>query len=621
MFWITILLGLFSGLICLAQTTLQLPGNFKQSYRDHVREANGAPGYKYWQNRADYSIDVQFDPGTRRLSGRLSLDYFNNSPDTLSRIVFKLYPNLYKTDAIRAKSIARDDLGNGVQIDSLLINGETIDGRRITIRGTNMLVRDVNLLPASKTHVSIQYSYYLNKGSFIRTGQVDSGAFVIAYFFPRITVYDDIDGWNEYPYTGFDEFYNDYGDFHIEIAVPDDYQVWCTGNLTNASSVLNDKYLKALQYATSEDGVVDVITQEDVINDASHKKGTYKTWVFDARNVPDVSFMTSNHYIWKSSSVLVDSSLNRRVRVDAVYNPAHRQYDPVINYSRATVSAISYTFPKLPFPYPHITIFEGLDAMEYPMMVNTLAFTEPSEIVELTAHEVFHTLFPFYVGTNETKYSFMDEGLATLSEFTLHPIIAPHIPVRYSIEEVNETAGTDFDNPIMTLTPQLNSKSRFVNKDLKPALGFHYVKEMLGDEMFSKAMLHFINNWAGKHPTPYDLFNCFNSEAGVNLNWFWNEWFVNRIAPDLAITKVIRSGSRYRIVIKKIGAGSVPVHLDITFSDGSHFRLSKDISCWSQGKDSVSVKLKSRKTIKQVKLGDSFDIDIDKSNNLWNIAN
>jgi hypothetical protein len=445
---------------------------------------------------------------------------------------------------------------------------------------------------------------------------VDSGAFVIAYFFPRITVYDDIDGWNEYPYTGFDEFYNDYGDFHVEITVPGDYLMWGTGDLTNAGNVLNDKCLKSYQNAITGDSVVNIITKED-ISEATNKKGSSNTWVFDAVNVPDVSFMTSNHYIWKSSSVLVDSASNRRVRVDVVYNPEHRQYDPVISYARGTVSAISHTFPKLPFPYPHITIFEGLDAMEYPMMVNNLPFTDPQEIVELTAHEIFHTLFPFYVGTNETKYSFMDEGLATLSEFTLHPIIAPQIPMTYSIDEVNQTAGADYDNPIITLTPQLNPKSRFSNKDLKPALGFHYVKEMLGDKSFSKAVLYFIDNWKGKHPTPYDFFNCINNGAGINLNWFWNDWFFNKVAPDLAITKVIHHGSRYQIEVTKVGTGSVPVHIDITFSDGTRAQLANDISCWSKGNASITFKLKSEKTIQQVKLGNSFDIDIDPSNNVW----
>ncbi len=615
MFRITILL--FACFQSLAQTQLPIPTNFRNSYLTHVREMDGLPGKNYWQNRADYSIRVRFSPDTRQVSGHVDIEYLNNSPDTISKIVFKLYPNLYKTESVRAKPILKEDLGNGIEIDSIFINSDLVASKAISIRGTNMTVRGVTILPHTRTIIKVKYSYILNQGSFIRTGQVDAGAFVVAYFFPRVTVYDDIDEWNEYPYTGFDEFYNDYGNFHVEITVPDDYQVWCTGNLVNAGHVFNQKYLQLIEKADETDSVINIITEEDIAARTINKKRGLNTWIFEAGDVVDVAFMTSNHYIWKSSSVLVDSTTKRRVRVDAVYNPAHTQYSPVIDYARSTVYAMSHTFPKISFPYPHMTIFEGLDAMEYPMMVNNLPFKEPQEIVELTAHEIFHSLFPFYVGTNETKYSFIDEGLATLSEFTLHPIIAPQVPMSYSIEDVNKTAGTDFDNPIITLTPQLNARSRYSNKDLKPALGFYYVKEMLGDERFSKALRFFIDNWKGKHPTPYDFFNCFNTGAGINLNWFWKDWFINKVAPDLAITKVIRHGAQYEIEVRKLGSGSVPVHLDITFSDNTHTQISTNIGCWSKGDDFVIIKVKSGKTIQQVRLGSNFDADVDKSNNVW----
>ncbi|WP_276371922.1 M1 family metallopeptidase [Chryseolinea sp. H1M3-3] len=615
MFRITILV--FASLQCFAQTQLPIATNFKNSYLTHVRAMNGLPGKNYWQNRANYSIRVRFSPDTRQVSGHVDIEYLNDSPDTLSKIIFKLYPNLYKTESVRTKPISKEDLGNGVEIDSIFINGRFVNSSAISIRGTNMTLGGVTVLPQTKTSIKVKYSYILNQGSFIRTGQVDDGAFVVAYFFPRVTVYDDIDGWNEYPYTGFDEFYNDYGNFHVEITVPGDYQVWCTGNLANANDVLNEKYVQLIQTASNSERIVDVITKDDISSKDICRKGKHHTWIFDAANVQDVAFMTSNHYIWKSSSVLVDSVANKRVRVDAVYNPDHVQYDSVIKYARGTVSSMSYIFPKIPFPYPHITIFEGLDAMEYPMMVNNLPFEDPQQIVEFTAHEVFHTLFPFYVGTNETKYSFLDEGLATLSEFTLHPIIAPEVPMHYDISDVNQTAGTDYDNPVVTLTPQLHRKSRFSNKDLKPALGFHYVKEMLGDEKFSEALRFFIDNWKGKHPSPYDFFNCLNTGSRTDLNWFWNDWFFSKISPDLAIKSVSKKRHNYIITIQKIGIGMVPIHLTIFFEDGTQQSYKNDISCWSKGNDVYTIKMRSNGSIKKIALGNDFDVDIDKSNNVW----
>lgn len=612
-----IILLLFICIQSFAQTHLPIPTNFKNSYTTQVRNASGLPGKNYWQNKANYSIRVHFSPDTRNLSGDVTIQYVNNSPDTLTRIVLKLNPNLYKTESIRTKSIAKDDLGDGVNIESIIIGGQPVDARNISIRGTNMYVQGVRILPNTNLNVEIKYAYQLNKGSFIRTGQVDPGAFVVAYFFPRISVYDDIDGWNEYPYMGFDEFYNDYGDFHVEITVPGDYLVWCTGDLTNAADVLNEKYIQLIQTASDSDRIIDVITKENIASKDICKNGTTNTWIFNATNVPDVAFTTSNHYIWKSTSVLVDSAANRRVRVDAVYNPDHIQYNSVVNYARGTVASMSYVFPKVPFPYPHITIFEGLDAMEYPMMVNNLPFEDPQQIVELTAHEVFHTLFPFYVGTNETKYSFLDEGLATLSEFTLHPLIAPDVPMQYDISDVNQTAGTDYDNPVITLTPQLHRKSRFSNKDLKPALGFHYVKEMLGDDKFSEALRFFIANWKGKHPTPYDFFNCINTGAGTNLSWFWHDWFFTKLSPDLAIKSVSKKGSNYNITIQKVGVGMVPIHLTIFFADGTQQTFNKNISCWQNGNDVHTIKLRATSSIDKIILGNAFDADIDKSNNVW----
>ncbi|MBL0743007.1 M1 family metallopeptidase [Chryseolinea lacunae] len=615
---IRIALLVFASLQCLAQTQLPVATNFRKSYRDHVRDRSGVPGKNYWQNRADYSIRVQFSPETRLLSGHVDIQYLNNSPDTLSKVVFKLFPNLYKTESIRAKPVSGSDLGKGVDIESLVIDGQSIDSKKISIRGTNMTVQGVTVLPGNKLSVSLKYSYLLNEHSFIRTGQVDPGAFVVAYFFPRIAVYDDIDGWNEYAYMGFDEFYNDYGDFHVEISVPGDYQVWCTGDLINAWSVLHDKEIQRIEKASTSDGIVDIITKEDIAAGFVSKSNVRNTWIFEATDVPDVAFTTSNHYIWKSGSVLVDSAANKRVRVDAVYNPDHIQYEPVVGYAKGTVSAMRNVFPKVVFPYSHITIFDGLDAMEYPMMVNNLPFEEAQQIVQFTAHEVFHTLFPFYVGTNETKYSFMDEGLATLAEFTLPPLIAPEVPIHYEINEVNETAGADYDNPIITLTPQLNRKSRFSNKDLKPALGFHYVKDMLGDEKFSEALRYFIVHWKGKHPSPNDFFNCMNTGAGVDLSWFWVDWFYNQIRPDLAIGNVTHRGSQYVIEVKKAGVGSTPVHLDIEYSDGTHEQRSSHIGCWSKGNNSVVYKIKTAKQIQRIVLGNAFDADIDKSNNVWN---
>jgi hypothetical protein len=601
----------------LSQDLLPIPVNHRMAFAKHTRDNSGLPGAAYWQNSADYLIKIIFDPTTRLLSGKVLITYFNNSPDTLKNIQFKLYPNLYQAGAIRMMPINREDVTDGVNIKSLSIDAKVVQPKSMVIRGTNMNIRDCIILPGTTATVSIDYSYTLNQNSFIRTGQIDDGSYFIAYFFPRIAVYDDIDGWDTYPYTGREEFYNDYGNFTCEITIPNHYMVWSTGDLVNAKEVLTDKILERLDSAVHQNAVVNIVSESDLNTKNILHNQKQNTWIFKANDISDMAFAVSDHFIWKSTSVVVDSATQRRTRVDVVYNPSHQKFGNVVGYAQRTLGFMSHRFPKYPFPYSHMTVVEGLDAMEYPMMVNCIPFEDDAQAVELTAHEIFHTLFPFYVGLNETKNSFIDEGLATLSEFTLHPWIAPSIPMNYDISPVNETAGADYDVPVVTLTPQLTGKARYANKDLKPALGFHYVKEMIGEKKFSNALRFFISTWRGKHPQPYDFFNCMNKGSGINLNWFWNDWFYNKIAPDLAITKVSKEGRYDLIEIHKAGPGMVPIHLSIGYADGSNESRSLDISCWSKGNNFVSIKGQKNKSIVRIELGDEFDADIDKSNNSW----
>jgi hypothetical protein len=610
------LLLVFAAAITHAQIQLPVATNLTKAYRQHTRSMTGPPGERYWQNNANYQINVTFNPETRLLTGTVGIDYQNNSPDTLKQVVFKLYPNLYQQQTMRNTQIAPENLTTGVDIKSLEVNNQPIDTKKRIIRGTNMYVRGVQMLPGGKAHVDVTYTYTLNKGSFIRTGQVDSGAFMIAYFFPRIAVYDDIDGWNEYPYAGKEEFYNDYCNFKVNINIPGNYQCWATGNLSNTAEVYEPEFVKRIAQAETGDSITNIITTADIKGGHITKTNQTNTWKFEATNVTDFAFAISNHYVWQASSVLVDPKTGRRARVDAVYNPLHKAYEPVISYARKTVEIISYQIPHIPFPYPHQTIFEGLDATEYPMMVNNLPF-EKAEAIEFTVHEVFHALFPFFVGNNETKYSFMDEGWATFSEFSLSPLIDPKLADTYDMSDVNTSAGSDQDVPIMTLTPQLYGKARFADKDLKPAIGFHYIREMLGDSLFLKGMRYYIDQWKGKHPSPYDFFYSMNTGTGRDLNWFWKNWFFEKNIPDLAITKVIHTKQQYRVVVSNVGTEIVPVHLTIYYKDGTTQVLGKSIASWAGGNKTVTISFKTNKPISKIVLGKPYDADIDLKNNVW----
>ncbi|HTD98999.1 MAG TPA: M1 family metallopeptidase [Mucilaginibacter sp.] len=608
---------LMSSAVSFGQTTLPVPVNLQKNYTKGTRTATGEPGKNYWQNHADYTIKVNFDPKSRDLSGSVDIDYTNNSPDTLNEVWFKLYPNIYKKGAMRSRVVKPEDVTDGVQVKKLSIDQQDQVASKLRIDGTNMVVSVPDLLPGRKIHFSIIYNYNLNKTSHIRTGQVDSGAFFVAYFFPRIAVYDDIDGWNKYPYRGIEEFYNDFCHFNAEITVPGNYQVWATGNLTNTSDVYTDRYMKLIKAAELNDKVTDIITENNLqVGNISPKNPT-NTWKFEADSVTDLAFATSNHYLWKSSSLVVDPKTKRRTRVDVVFNAAHKDYYAVIDYARKTVEAMSYQFPKWPFPYPHETVFDGLDQMEYPMMVNDNPEEKTLEAITLVDHEIFHTMFPFYMGINETKYGWMDEGWATIAEWVISPMIDPTIVDDYGMPQYNSSAGTEQDQPVITLTTQLGGASHMTDSYPKPGLGYLYVRDMLGDALFTKALHYYIQQWHGKHPMPFDFFNCMNTGSGQNLNWFWKSWFFDNTIPDLAITSVKKLKGKYNILITNKGGKPIPVDLTLYYTNGSSQAVHQSVAVWKSGNKTYTRVITTNKHISKVVLGSTYDADVNREDNVW----
>lgn len=608
---------LFWATAASAQNMLPVPANIETTYNKGTRTTNGAPGKNYWQNRADYSLTINFTPKTRILNGIDEIEYTNNSPDTLKQVWFKLYPNLYQKGNIRAMPIKPEDITDGVRIEKIEINQTAYDTSKMIVNGTNLIIPNEVISPKQKIRLKIYYSYTLNRTSHIRTGQVDTGAFFIAYFFPRIAVYDDIDGWNTNPYRGTEEFYNDFCNFKAAITVPGNYQVWATGNLTNPNQVYTDQYAKRIQDAEKSDKVTDIITEDDLKAGNISPHNPTNTWQFEADSVTDLAFAISNHYLWKSSSLVVDPKTNRRTRVDAVFNKNHQDYYAVIDYARKTVESMSYVFPKWPYPYPHETVFDGLDQMEYPMMVNDNPEEKIFDAVTLTDHEIFHTMFPFYMGVNETKYGWMDEGWATIGEWIISPLIDPAIVDNFGVPQYENIGGKEGDQPIITLTNQLGNSSFESDSYGKPGLGYYYVRDLLGDELFTKALHHYIQQWHGKHPMPYDFFNCMNTGSGQNLNWFWKSWFFERGAPDLAISKVSLQRSTYAVVITNMGGKPIPINLTIYYNDGTTQLVHESINAWKGGNKTFTINHLSHKRINKMVLGTTYDPDINKENNVW----
>ena len=611
----------FLSITSFGQTVLPVPLNIQEAFNKQTRSKDGKPGKNYWQNKANYDINVDFSPVTRLLKGAASIAYENNSPDTLNEIVFKLYPNLYKKGSSRLMNIDDVDAGDGISIESITVNSTPLPADDYRIDATNMNVRIKPLLPKGKLNFTISYSYILNKTSHIRTGEIENGACFIAYFFPRIAVYDDIDGWNLNPYLGTQEFYNDFCDFKMAVKVPGDFVVWGTGDLQNGNDIFADKYLQRIKQAETTDGYVTIIDSSDIKNGHITKEDSSHTWIFESKHVTDVVFALSNHYTWQSSSLVVDKTTGRRTRVDAVFNHKHKDYFYVVSDARKTVEFMSYRFPKWPFPYNHETVFDGLDQMEYPMMVNDNPLDDRAQSIELTDHEIFHTMFPFYMGINETKYGWMDEGWATLGEWLISPMIDSTLEDGYGMDRYMNAAGREVDLPIVTLTTQEFGPSMFINSYPKPALGYLYVKDMLGEELFFKGLHNYFRNWNGKHPMPYDFFYSMNEGTGKNLNWFWKRWFFDNGVPDLAIAKFTENGNQKKIIIESKGTKPLPVDIIVFYKDGSTQKIHRSIAIWEKANKSVTINFSSKKTVKKILLGSTYVPDVNTKDNELTIDN
>jgi Peptidase family M1 domain len=597
---------------------------FNKAIINQTRTITGKPGKNYWQNRGDYSIKVNFDPISNMLSGDEIITYYNNSPDTLREVIIRLYPDLYKEGVARLNEIDEKDLNEGVSIDSFQIGNEIISNfshpGKAFHKNTNLFIKpEEYILPHSKVEFYVRWHYTVNTGSQERTGMVDRGSYFIAYFFPRVAVYDDIDGWDDWSYNGIQEFYNDFGNFNVDISVPKDYVVWATGNRINPGEVFSNAIIKKIKIASTSTKIVHVIEDSDYVKNDIFSPINAGSWRFSAKDVTDFAFAISNHYLWDVSSVVVDSSTGRRTLAEAAYNRIHRDYFDVANQAHQAVYYMCNYYPKYPFPFDHETVFDGTDQMEYPMMVNDNPTPTHKDAVQLTSHEIFHSYFPFFMGINETQYAWMDEGWATIGESLISSLMGePEDEGIFSKIRYEEISGTDKDVPLITNTKLYSDDAYLANSYGKAGICYYVLQDLLGDKLYFKALHQYMNDWHGKHPIPYDFFYSINNASGRNLNWFWNKWFFDWVYPDLSIKSIEKSGSGSKITIENKGGLPLPVHLIITFLSGKRYLLKATAQVWKDGNSEKMFQTKYPVAeISKVELGNEFIPDKYRGNNLW----
>ncbi|MBN2424075.1 MAG: M1 family metallopeptidase [Calditrichaceae bacterium] len=614
----------------LPPSSLYMPLDIKQAYDKNTRSPDGRPGSAYWQNHADYEIEVEVIPESRLVRGEEEITYFNNSPDTLKQLYIRLYQDIYRKGNTRDWPIHPDDIHDGVKINRLEVDGKKIDTESadspVERRASNMII-DLKepLHPASELNLEMEWEFTMPLNSNIRMGTYDSTTFFVGYWYPQIAVYDDIDSWDYYNYSGLQEFYNDQNNFDVKITVPNNFIVWATGVLDNPDKVLQDEYLKRYENAGLSENIVYIITAEDLGKQIT-KDNKKNVWRFKAEDVPDFTFAVSDHYLWDAAGLVVDKTTGRKVRIAAAYRTTSKDFYEVAEIARESIRFFSEKMPGWPFPYPELTVFNGHGGMESPMMVNDGSMTKRSGTVHVTSHEILHTYFPFFMGTNERKYAWMDEGWAVMLPFEIQMTLEPgYDPIANNTEYYVRNAGTELEMPIMI--PSIIAGGNVYQPTYrsaaydKPGVAFYLLRETLGDSLFKAALHEYISRWHYKHPIPYDFFFTFDETAGKRLDWFWKPWFFENGYPDLAIKDVFCEDGQAQVLIEKVGSLPVPVRLNISYTDSVEAIIDRPASVWSNCAARIMIKVDHADKIKSIELGGPYIPDVNVENNIYLFKN
>lgn len=311
---------------------LYIPRDVQRAYAKGTRTHNGLPGHNYWQNRGNYNIHITVLPPDRTVHGSEQITYVNNSPDTLKQLNMKLIMNIHRSSVTRFRSTTADYITPGMQVDTIAINGQAQKWNNAENLSTNQMVElPAPLLPHDSVKLNIAFHYELAKGEG-REGVIDSTTFYIAYFYPRVAVYDDYNGWDKLEFNDRQEFYNDFNNYTLSVTVPNNYIVWATGTLQNASQVLQPEFANRLQRSFASDSVVRIVTPADNVAHDVTAQNKLNTWIWKADNISDMALGLSDHYNWDGASAIVDNTTGRRAAMQSAYNDTAKDFHQAVKF-------------------------------------------------------------------------------------------------------------------------------------------------------------------------------------------------------------------------------------------------------------------------------------------------
>lgn len=636
---------LVAGLQAAAQTTSVYDQHeafapfFYPAYGDEVRAADGTPGPKYWQNKADYKIDATLNDANHQVSGAVQITYTNNSPQSLSFLWLQLDQNIYNQQSrgVAATAIAggrwanRNAFDGGYTIKSvtLIQNGKSSNVTYDVI-DTRMKISLPQAVKSNggSTQIKITYEYTVPEYGTDRTGRLQTKngwIYEIAQWFPRLCVYDNVQGWNTLPYLGQGEFYLEYGDVTYNITAPANHIVVGSGELLNPQEVLTAEQQKRWAAAKNSDKTVMLRSSEEVTNPASRPTGKSLTWKFKCNNTRDVAWASSTSFVWDAARINLPGG--KKSLAMSAY-PAEVAQDSAWGRSTEYVKgAIEFYSEYLyPYTYPMAVNVAGIvGGMEYPGIVFCSARAKRGGLWGVTSHEFGHNWFPMIVGSNERKFPWMDEGfntfINTLAEKKFNNGEYAGNRAMNARNFVTAFFGPNAES-ISTIPDVTNPANLGTIAYRKPGFGLQLLREnVLGEARFDSAFRYYVHQWAFKHPTPYDFFHCIENNAGETLDWFWRGWYLNNWKIDQSVddvTYVQNDPAQGSIItISNLEKMPMPVVAEVTEENGKTARIKLPVEIWQHGA-TWKFAYKSTSKLKKVVIDpDNTLPDVNNKNNTW----
>ena len=602
------------------------------------RAATGEPNIGYWQNRADYQVSVSLDDTKNEISGSVTITYKNNSPHALPFLWLQLDQNLFSKDSrgqarmpVGERSRYGDAASNfsgGYKISAVKLLADNSNADYF-IEDTRMQVRLPKILkPAGDViKIKIDYSFTLPEYGADRCGILktkNGNIFAVAQWYPRMCVFDDVQGWNTLPYLGPSEFYLEYGDLDLLITAPASHIVVASGELQNPGEVLTPAQVKRMEDAKSSDKTVSIRSEKEVTDPSSRPSAKTLTWHYKISNARDASWASSKSFIWDAARINLPSGKKcLAMSVYPVESAGPKGWGRATEYTKGSIE--NYSKRWFEYPYPVATnVASNVGGMEYPGIVFCGSNAQQDQLFGVTDHEFGHTWFPMIVGSNERKYGWMDEGFNTfinsLAKIDFNngeykgsgPSKELLIPYMF-----NPESESIFNTPDAMKEANIGSALYY-----KPGYGLELLRDqVLGPNRFDYAFKTYINRWAYKHPTPWDFFRTMENVSGEDLGWFWREWFLENYMLDQAITGVEyekqNPANGAIVTLVNLNQMAMPVLLSYETRSGIKGSMKFPVEIWNNTAV-FKIKIPVTEELKSVTIDpDKVFPDINFKNNTW----